>query len=78
MLTNFRCGCSLTSIDLCCWGSPGNSLAAKWAVFAVDIPWVMQYIWASTMLSQSLRDQFGKHEKKAFSLEEVVFAETTI
>lgn len=45
-------------------------------MFGVDITQVMQHIWAK--VSQSLRDQFGKHEKKAYSLEEVVFAETTI
>lgn len=37
-------------------------------MFGVDITQVMQHIWAK--VSQSLRDQFSKHEKKAFSLEE--------
>lgn len=32
-------------------------------MFGVDITQVMQHIWAK--LSQSLRDQFGKHEKNA-------------
>lgn len=38
-------------------------------VFGGNISWVMQH-----NVSQSLGDQFGKHENKAFSLEEV-FAE---
>lgn len=47
-------------------------------VFGVDVSWGDATYLGFHNISQSLRDQFGKHEKKAFSLEEVAFAETTI